>query len=89
MPVLRMNMGKSPDYAAGVQSGPDIRVFENVRAIVVVNETEVRGLEEDERNQSGQAEINGDESSSSTTHQLPRQGELIPQKWFPRHASGR
>ena len=68
MPVLRMNMSEGPDDAAPGQSDPDIRIVENVRAVVIVNETEVPGLEEDKRNQSGQAEIDGDKSSSLTTH---------------------
>ena len=50
MPVLRMNMSKGPDDTAPGQSDPDIRVLENVRAVVVVNEIEVRGLEEDDHN---------------------------------------
>ncbi len=50
MPVLRMNMSKGPGDTAPGQSGPDIRVVENVGTVVVVNEIEVRGLEEDERN---------------------------------------
>ena len=50
MPVLRMNVSKGPDDTAPGQSGPDIRVFENIRAVVVVNEIEVPGLEEDDRN---------------------------------------
>jgi hypothetical protein len=33
----------------------------------------VRGLKKDERNQSGQAEIDGDKSSSLTTHRLSAQ----------------
>ena len=60
MPVLRMNMGKGPDDAAPGQAGPDLRVLENVRAVVVVNEIEVRGLEEDERDETGQAEVDRD-----------------------------
>jgi hypothetical protein len=50
MPVLRMNMSKGPDDTAPGQSGPDIRIVENVRSVVVVNEIEVPGLEEDKRN---------------------------------------
>ena len=50
MPVLRMHMSKGPDHATPGQPGPDIRVLENVRAVIVVNEIEVRSLEEDERN---------------------------------------
>src|SRR6266566_4094189 len=53
MPVLRMNMSKSPGDTAPGQSGADIRVVENVRTVVVVNEIEVHGLEEDERESSG------------------------------------
>lgn len=68
MPVLRMNMSKGPDDAAPGQPGPDIRVLENVRAVVVVNEIEVPGLEEDDRNQSRQAEIDGAKSSSPATY---------------------
>jgi len=45
-----MHMPKGPNNATQGQSGPDIWVLENVRAVVVVNEIEVRGLEEDERN---------------------------------------
>ena len=45
-----MNMSKGPDDTVPGQSGSDIRVLENVRAVVVVNEIEVRGLEEDDRN---------------------------------------
>ena len=68
MPVLRMNMSKGPDDTAPGQSGSDIRVLENVRAVVVVNEIEVRGLEEDDRNQSNQAEIDDGKSSSPATY---------------------
>ena len=50
MPVLRMNMSRGPDDTVPGQSGSDIRVLEDVRAVVVVNEIEVRGLEEDHRN---------------------------------------
>jgi hypothetical protein len=50
MPVLRMNMSKGPDDTVPGQPGPDIRILENVRAVVVVNEIEVPGLEEDDRN---------------------------------------
>ena len=50
MPVLRMNVSKCPGDTAPVQPGPDIRVLENVTTIVVVNEIEVPGLEEDGRN---------------------------------------
>ena len=50
MPVLRMNMSKGPDDTAPGQPGLDIRILENIRAVVVVNEIEVPGLEEDKRN---------------------------------------
>jgi hypothetical protein len=63
-----MNMSKGPGDTAPGQSGPDIRIVENVRAVVVVNEIEVPSLEENKRNQSSQAEIDGDKSSSLTTH---------------------
>jgi len=53
MPVLRMNMAEGPGDAAPGQAGPDLRVLENVRAVVVVNEIEVRGLEEDDRDETG------------------------------------
>jgi len=43
MPVLRMNMSKGPDDTAPGQPGPDIRILENIRAVVVVNEIEVPG----------------------------------------------
>jgi hypothetical protein len=45
-----MNMSKGPDDTAPGQPSPDIRVLENIRAVVVVNEVEVCGLEEDDRN---------------------------------------
>jgi hypothetical protein len=45
-----MNVSKGPDETAPGQPGPDICVFENVRAVVVVNEIEVPGLEENDRN---------------------------------------
>ena len=50
MPVLRMNVSKGPDDTAPGQSGSDIRVLENVGAVVVVNEIEAPGLDEDDRN---------------------------------------
>ncbi len=50
MPVLRMNVSKCPDDTAPGQPRLDIWVFENVTTVVVVNEIEVPGLEEDDRN---------------------------------------
>ena len=50
MPVLRMNMSKGPDNAAPGQPRLGLWVFENVTTVVVVNEIEVPGLEEDDRN---------------------------------------
>ena len=50
MPVLRMNMSKCPDDIPPGQPRLDIWVFENVTTVVVVNEIEVPGLEEDDRN---------------------------------------
>jgi len=50
MPVLRMNMSKCPDDTPPAQPRLDIWVFENVTTVVVVNEIEVPGLEEDDRN---------------------------------------
>jgi len=50
MPVLRMNVSKGPDDTAPGQPRLDIWVFENVTTVVVVNEIEVPGLEENDRN---------------------------------------